>query len=76
VDCIHEILELGDLVGRDLGSLDVAIRIDTAFEAMTMNVPAGTHLCLVVPDGAFGDQLVPEYTHPCLAFLQFEIGAR
>ncbi len=48
-DRFHKFLELGDLLGGDFGSFDVALSVDTVFEAVSMDVPAGAHFCFLVP---------------------------
>jgi hypothetical protein len=48
-DCFHKFLELGDLLSGDFGSFNVALGVDTVFEAGSVNVPVGAHFCFLVP---------------------------
>jgi hypothetical protein len=44
-DCYHKFLELGDLFGRDFGSFNMALGIDTVFEAVSLDVPGFQVIC-------------------------------
>ncbi len=74
MDCFHEILELGYLVGGDLGSLDVAIRVDTAFKAMTRMCQRGHILALSFQMGRLETSLFPNVPTHVLPSFNLKLG--
>ncbi len=72
VDCLYEVGESQDLVGRHLTGFDMALCIDAVCKAVPVNKPAGAHFALAGPRYASADILVCKSTSPCFTVLWLE----